>query len=258
MVRSLIQTKGKGSGEMNMTQAGRAPQHGKINSILLWSAVAILVVALFVAFAIVVLDMGPLAVNESSLARGIEADAARWTALGQDYAARGAEADAARWAALGHAYTAASSSGTLPYTDVSHFYAERMRAQARENAQLAANPELMVARRGYRALDPVALNPELAAARRGYSVSGVFGLSPDRELALNPELGAVRRYGAESKSLYTDVSKFYVERLRTQITAGAELDADAEMVLGSAHCVFEGSEAAASEGLLFFRSERGC
>jgi hypothetical protein len=40
----------------------------------------------------------------ADLARGSEAEAARWAALGAHYAARGAEADAARWVAMAQRY----------------------------------------------------------------------------------------------------------------------------------------------------------
>jgi hypothetical protein len=157
---------------MNITHADRASQQGKDNRILLWSAVAILVVALLVALAVVFVGPRPLAANESFVARGIEADAARWTALGQHYIAQGAEA--------------ASRAGTLPYTDVSHFYAERMRVQAQENAKLALNPELIYARRAYRSQDSLALNPELAAARRGYRSGAVISAGSELEAAARP------------------------------------------------------------------------
>jgi hypothetical protein len=76
---------------------------------------------------------------------------------------------------------------SLPYADASLFYSERMRALIQANPALGRNPALMFAPSGEREL---AANPELAAARRGYSALN--------ELAANPELMAARRaYAAQ-------------------------------------------------------------
>jgi hypothetical protein len=49
----------------------------------------------------------PIAQNDIDLARGAEADVARWVAQGEYYTglARGAEAETARWVAMGEFYT---------------------------------------------------------------------------------------------------------------------------------------------------------
>ena len=76
---------------------------------------------------------------------------------------------------------------------MSKFYAERMRVQADQGSSLADNPELVFARRFYRAADSMlALNPELMAARR-YSSAAAIAAS-DARLATNPELISLDRY----------------------------------------------------------------
>jgi hypothetical protein len=257
--------------EMNITQTGSVPQQGK-NSRLVLSAVAIVIVALLLAFVVTsIAGIWRLPVSDGAIVRGIDADASRYAALGQHYVSRGAEADAARWAALGRSYLSASGPAALPYTDVSHFYAERMRAQAKENAELALNPELSFARRGYGAQDPLgrsyltasgpaaspytdvshfyvermraqarenaglALNPELSFARRGYRAQD--------PLAANPELAAARR-GYRSAAL---------------LSAGTELEtADRPAVQGRATCSFAGNDVVVPEALLFYHFERYC
>jgi hypothetical protein len=172
--------------EMNITQTGSVSQQGKDNRLVL-SAVAIVIVALLLAFVVTsIAGIWRLPVSDGAIVRGIDADASRYAALGQHYVSRGAEADAARSAALGRSYLTASGPAALPYTDVSHFYVERMRAQARENAGLALNPELSFARRGYRAQDPLAANPELAAARRGYRSAALLSAGTELETADRP------------------------------------------------------------------------
>ncbi len=107
---------------------------------------------------------------------------------------------------------AQASQGTQPYTDVSKFYAERMRAQASQGGDLAANPELMLARRAYGApASIIAANPELVFARRyiaqsasaadpgptfasgSYDQGYVSCSANGNELAGNPELGLFHR-----------------------------------------------------------------
>lgn len=138
------------------------------------------------------------AASSDGVARGIDAGAARYQLQG-DYYSSLADADTARWVALGDFY--AQSSGDTPYTDVSLFYVERLRAQARAEAQagqggdLAANPELAFARRFYRSTgSELALNPELSLARAGYHATvAVFVCErSDAQLSANPELSAFR------------------------------------------------------------------
>ena len=184
---------------MEITHESPGRFHGQSTRIV-WAAVAALIVVSIVAFGTMwAMGIWPVATaGESSIARGIDADASRYAALGQRYTARGAEADAARWAALARSYspgTTTSGSGAQAYTDVSFFYAERMRAQvgqAGDNRALADNPELILARRTYVAENGLASNPELMLARRAYVAQS--------ELASNPELMAARRaYVAQSE-----------------------------------------------------------
>jgi hypothetical protein len=84
----------------------------------------------------------------------------------------------------------------LPYTDVSKFHVERLRAQINQAAaeqslasELAANPELLLARRAYVAQSELAANPELILVRRAYVAPGAQG-----GIAANPELILARRY----------------------------------------------------------------
>lgn len=156
-------------------------------------------------------DGSPLAASQ----QGIDADAARYQALGEFYLAqaegepvaalqRGIDADAARYQALGEFYLAQAGDSLMavksqmPYTDVSKFYVERLRAQIREasalvdNSELASDPELIFARRFYRVPPSIlAANPELMFARRFYS-------APLSVLAANPELILARRGYSQS------------------------------------------------------------
>jgi hypothetical protein len=188
----------------NLSPQNYVPQTAKYA----WVAAATLIVALILgAFA----GIPPVAAGSDS----IDADAARYQAMGEYYLAqagagreRAIDADSARWAALGSSYAQASAalsytdvsrfyaermraqahqaSSSMPYTDVSRFYAERMRAQASQRSTLAANPELMFARRSYAAAaNMLAANPELMAARRSYGAAA-------NALAANPELMAAR------------------------------------------------------------------
>jgi len=102
-----------------------------------WVAATTLIVALLLtAFA----GISPVAADSDSLQRGIDADAARYQAWAEADRARASNADSARWAALGTFYT--HGSAEQPYTDVSLFYVERMRAQARGSSILVANSDL--------------------------------------------------------------------------------------------------------------------
>jgi len=66
-----------------------------------WAAVAMLaLVAILAAAGIWAVGLlQPASVSPNAILRGIDADAARYSALGELYAARGAAADSARWAA---------------------------------------------------------------------------------------------------------------------------------------------------------------
>ena len=196
----------------------------------LWVAAALSVILILGTF----LSAPRVGASEDPIQRGIDADAARYQALGASYLARaeagrlrGLDAASARWAALSTSYahgsaeqpytdvslfyverlraqiresSAAAAAAQLPYTDVSKFYVERLRAQIREgsavadNSALADNPELSFARRSYSAAaNLLAANPELSLARRSYSPSlGVCG-PDDTQLAANPELGFFRQ-----------------------------------------------------------------
>lgn len=226
-----------------------------------WVAAALLIMFLLLgAFA----GVARAAADNDGIQRGIEADAARYQAMGAFYQAkaeRGLEADAARYQAMGEHYLARAAddgfaagpalslrlvdaaslrgsysgddaydpatgahpelsvllgvpavsnrgsysgddlydpaAGSYPepaYTDVSRFYAERMRVKAREAGELVANPELTTARRSYRAATSMlAANPELMSARAWYAgtVQSIGSCSPaidDDQLAANPEL----------------------------------------------------------------------
>jgi hypothetical protein len=77
---------------------------------------------------------GHMIVASVSTQRGMDANAARYQAMGELYLAkaevgreRAINADSARWEALG--MFQAGGSAVLPYTDVSQFYVERMRVQ---------------------------------------------------------------------------------------------------------------------------------
>ena len=157
--------------------------------------------------------------------RGIETDAARYRALAEFYQAeagaaiqRGIETQSARYQAMGRYY--AQQAGEEFYTDVSKFYVERMRAQARQEAgqarsptdvslfyvermraearlasALAANPELSLAHRSYRAAaDRMALNPELGTARLYYGLGDAVACSTEEDQMLaGPEPVFYRR-----------------------------------------------------------------
>lgn len=157
--------------------------------------------------------------------RGIEADAARYRALAEFYQAeagaaiqRGIETQSARYQAMGQYYAqqagaqfytdvskfyvermraqARQETGqAMSYTDVSRFYAERMRDQARLAAALAANPELSLAHRSYRAAaDSLALNPELGTARLYYRLGDVVACSTEEDqMVAGPEPVFYRR-----------------------------------------------------------------
>lgn len=93
---------------------------------------------------------------------------------------RGIDADAARYAALGR------------------YYAGQPMAGVSQDGILAANPELMAARR-YGSTDGLtagiavlAANPELMAARRFSSTAALA--ASDARLTANPELSSVTRY----------------------------------------------------------------
>ena len=156
---------------------------------------AILVLFLILAAFLAIQDVGA---SSDPIQRGVDAASARWQAWGDYYQGqeeaaiqRGLDAASARYQALGQSYLA-ETGDELPYTDVSRFYVERLRAQiqgssALADSELAANPELVLARRAYRTpASLVAANPELSIARRSYSAAA-------NVLALNPELGAARR-----------------------------------------------------------------
>jgi len=84
---------------------------------------------------------------------------------------------------------ASQTSDPQPYTDVAKFYVERLRAQASQSSYLAANPELMFARRSYgAAASMLAANPELMIARRSYEGGFLACSISDDILAANPEL----------------------------------------------------------------------
>lgn len=185
-----------------------------------WVAAATLIAALILGS----VAGGPIAAASSDgVARGIDAGAARYQLQG-DYYSSLADADTARWVALGDFYAQSSgdtpytdvslfyverlraqikeSSAAGPYTDVSLFYVERLRAQARAEAQtgqggdLAANPELAFARRSYRSTGgELALNPELSLARAGYHATVALFVCErsDAQQAENPELSAFGR-----------------------------------------------------------------
>jgi hypothetical protein len=161
-----------------------------------WVAAATLIAALILGS---VAGVPIAAANSDGVARGLDAAAARYQAQGAYYSAL-ADADTARWVALGAFY--AQSSTDTPYTDVSRFYVERMRAQARMQAQagqggdLALSPELAFARRSYRSTGgELAVNPELRLARAGYRAGvGLLACSrSDADLSANPELSAFGR-----------------------------------------------------------------
>jgi hypothetical protein len=181
---------------------------------------------------------------------GIDASAARYEALGRWYAARGADANAARWTALAAQYMSDSTtdgSAKQPYTDVSLFYAERMRAQARANAALAANPELMFARRAYGSPNELATSPELLFARSAYG-------SPN-ELAASPELLFARRGYGSPNELAASPELSFARR--------AYLSEDAMAVAGtssgpSAACSPDQAGTVYTLEQLFFLSESGC
>jgi hypothetical protein len=153
---------------------------------------------------------------------------------------RGIDAGAARYQALGAFYLAQAGGDVVaadsprPYTDVSKFYVERLRAQIRQNSaladssELADNPELLVARRFYSApTSSLAVNPELILVRGFYS-------APTNFLALNPELILARGfYSAPTSFLAANpelilARRSYSPGLGTCSPDGLELAADPE------------------------------
>ncbi len=285
---------------MNITQVNGGRQIDRLSgpSKFVVGAIALLILVAILALAATwALGMWPLNVGQASIERGIDASAARYSALGELYVSRGAEADAARWAALGESHAAAArgrdadsarwaglgradlaargaaadaarwaargqsymsssavpGSAARPYTDVSMFYAERMRSIARENALFTANPEVMAARRAYVALNELAASPELMAARRAYPVQNELAANPElmsarrtyavqNELAANPELRSARGvYGGPDT----------VFGVPEPAIAGASSS-------GSAVCSSEPYESPVFEGELVFPGERSC
>ena len=92
----------------------------------LWVAAALSVILILGTF----LSAPRVGASEDPIQRGIDADAARYQALGASYLARaeagrlrGLDAASARWAALSTSY--AQGSAEQPYTDVSLFYVEK-------------------------------------------------------------------------------------------------------------------------------------
>ena len=118
-----------------------------------------------------------------ALASGIpesELPFALQSGLGESYAAQAKiDADTARWVALGKSYQA--------------------RSQA-YGSGVAANPELTVARRLYGYSSVLAANPELSLARRAYAGSAAAIICNLRvaedKLAANPELTFLNRLEA--------------------------------------------------------------
>jgi hypothetical protein len=169
------------------------------------AAVTLIVALLLLAL----LGIPRAAADDADVQRGIDAGAARYQAMGQFYAEmaksiqRGNDASSNRWAAQGSAYAQSFpeqpfpelTTPRVPYTDASKFYVERVRAEIRGavaeqglESELAANPELLLARRTYVAQYELAANPELILARAAYVVQ-----SAQSELAANPELILARR-----------------------------------------------------------------
>jgi hypothetical protein len=147
-----------------------------------------------------------VAASSEGIQRGIDAQAARYQAMAEFYLARSEAVHSARWAALGDSfaqgYTALANndhtanlagywaamegyeprqSGAVTYTDVSRFFAERMRAQSGAVAE------------SDRSADPAGY----WAAMEGYEP---------------------RQSGAVT---YTDVSRFFAERMRAQAGHGS-------------------------------------
>jgi hypothetical protein len=112
--------------------------------------------------------------------RGIEADAARYAAMGNAFQAavlRGIDADAARYAALGSYFTAIQrgiEADAARYAALGSYYAKM------EEGLLAANPELILVRNFRGVPEPVydyhlAANPELITVRQFNTAVGQGG-----------------------------------------------------------------------------------
>jgi hypothetical protein len=181
------------------------------------TAIALLLLGAFVAIA-------PVAADDDGIQRGIDADSARYQALGEYYQAQtGAE---------------------RPYTDVSLFYAERMRAQAQavadgdsiqraiesHTARYQAWAELYRAQA--QALAEPSLEREIRSNSAGWVASGVSSAearavaerSLEREIRSNSAGWAASGVSSAEASAtlpYTDVSLFYAERMRAQAHAAA-------------------------------------
>jgi hypothetical protein len=135
-----------------------------------WVTAAILIVTLLLgAFA----GIPRVAAASDGIQRGIDADAARYQAMGESYMAiqRGIDAGAARYQAMGGSYMAKAGDDLL-----------------------AANPELMFARRSYgAAASLLATNPELMVARQAYKTGALGCAIGGEDLAANPELAFARQ-----------------------------------------------------------------
>lgn len=148
---------------------------GSRSSKTAWLTVAILLLTL-------ILGVSGSFASVDGADRGNDAYAARYEAMAEFYeasAARGNDATAARYGAMAEFYLASAGD---------------------ESDLLAANPELMIARRSSRAsTNTLAANPELMLARRWQtqSASALGSCSPAEvaDLAANPELLVVRRMG---------------------------------------------------------------
>ena len=148
----------------------------------------------------------PLSAQDESIQRGIDADSARYASLGKYYQSgiqRGIDASAARYAALGNHYQEDGiqrgiDADAARYAALGRHYAGQLMVGISQDSVLAANPELMAARRyGLTAsltagIASLAANPELMAARRFNSTTTL--VASDLHLAINPELSSVARY----------------------------------------------------------------
>lgn len=123
----------------------------------------------------------PLSAQDESIQRGIDADSARYASLGKYYQSgiqRGIDASAARYAALGNYYQEDGiqrgiDADAARYAALGRHYAGQLMVGISQDSVLAANPELM-------------------AARRFNSTTTL--VASDLHLAINPELSSVARY----------------------------------------------------------------
>lgn len=158
-----------------------------------WAAQVVLIVALLMGF----FAAAPrVAAKELSFQRSVDAETSRWVAKTSYYTSQALAKDPELVYARAFGLEGSSVSVALPLTDVSHFYAERMRALAHAESVLASSPELLSSRAFYSA---AAILP-LTDVSHFYVERMRAQALAESVLASSPELLSSRAFGSAARS----------------------------------------------------------